>query len=73
MDTKAMEKAGFFVAPDKVPTLAGAPTHTALEITVTLQVCPMHHSAAVLDIWQSQQAHAVAIQKCLLLAPLVGM
>lgn len=38
MDIKAMEKAGFFVAPDKVPALAGAPTHGALELTVTLQV-----------------------------------
>ena len=38
LDTKTMEKAGFFVSPDKVPVLAGAPTHAALELTITLQV-----------------------------------
>ena len=38
LDSKAMEKAGFFVSPDKVPVLAGAPTHAALELTITLQV-----------------------------------
>ena len=38
MDVKAMEKAGFLVTPDKLPTLAAAPTHASVEITVTLQV-----------------------------------
>ena len=38
MDTKAMEKSGFTVTPDKMPLLAGAPTHASLELTVTLQV-----------------------------------
>ena len=38
MDNKTMEKSGFTVLPGKVPVLAGAPTHAALELTVTLQV-----------------------------------
>ena len=38
MDTKAMEKSGFTVTPDKMPMLAGAPVHASLELTVTLQV-----------------------------------
>ena len=38
MDTKAMEKYGFTVTPDKMPLLAGAPVHGSLELTVTLQV-----------------------------------
>ena len=38
MDTKAMEKSGFTVTPDKMPLLAGAPIHASLELTVTLQV-----------------------------------
>lgn len=38
LDTKAMEKSGFTVTPDKMPPLAGAPVHASLELTVTLQV-----------------------------------
>ena len=38
MDTKAMEKSGFTVTPDKMPLLAGAPVHSSLELTITLQV-----------------------------------
>ena len=40
MDTRAMEKSGFTVTPDKMPLLAGAPVHASLELTVTLQVSP---------------------------------
>lgn len=40
MDTKAMEKSGFTVTPDKMPLLAGAPVHASQELTVTLQVSP---------------------------------
>ena len=42
MDTKAMEKSGFTVSPEKLPQLAGAPLHAALELTVTLQVSLSH-------------------------------
>lgn len=38
VDNKTLEKSGFTVSPDKVPMLTGAPTHAALELTVTLQV-----------------------------------
>ena len=38
VDNKTLEKSGFTVSPDKVPALIGAPTHAALELTVTLQV-----------------------------------
>ena len=51
MDNKTMEKSGFTVLPGKVPVLAGAPTHAALELTVTLQVsihsCLYSHSLHV--------------------------
>ena len=38
VDNKTLEKSGFTISPDKVPALIGAPTHAALELTVTLQV-----------------------------------
>lgn len=38
LDMKAMQKAGFSLMPEDLPVLAGAPTHQAADLSITLQV-----------------------------------
>ena len=38
LDIKAMQKGGFILSPEDLPVLAGAPTHQAADLTITLQV-----------------------------------
>lgn len=56
MDTKAMEKSGFTVTPDKMPLLAGAPVNASQELTITLQVSlppPFDQNASITTLHMS--------------------
>ncbi|KAL0040642.1 hypothetical protein WJX79_000331 [Trebouxia sp. C0005] len=50
VDNKTLEKSGFTFSPDKVPTLTGAPTHAALELTVTLQTARLKMTRGLIEL-----------------------